>query len=131
MLPSAWTCLGLVHHLAHDVERSWFRAVIAGETDVIETLHGDIENAWQVTADTPAKDVLDNYLEEAERANTILAVTSLDAAPAWWPEGQFGGWRLDTVREVVQHVMVETACHAGHLDAVRELIDGRRWLVLT
>jgi len=29
------------------------------------------------------------------------------------------------------HVIVETACHAGHLDAVRELIDGRRWLVLT
>ncbi|MFD0606098.1 hypothetical protein [Streptomyces aureus] len=27
--------------------------------------------------------------------------------------------------------MTETACHAGHLDAARELIDGRRWLVLT
>jgi hypothetical protein len=29
------------------------------------------------------------------------------------------------------HVITETACHAGHLDAARELIDGRRWLVLT
>jgi hypothetical protein len=29
------------------------------------------------------------------------------------------------------HVVTETACHAGHLDAARELIDGRRWLVLT
>jgi Protein of unknown function (DUF664) len=29
------------------------------------------------------------------------------------------------------HVITETACHAGHLDAVRELIDGRKWLVLT
>jgi hypothetical protein len=28
-------------------------------------------------------------------------------------------------------VITETACHAGHLDAVRELIDGRTWLVLT
>jgi hypothetical protein len=28
-------------------------------------------------------------------------------------------------------VIAETACHAGHLDVVRELIDGRRWLVLT
>ncbi|MGW9134077.1 hypothetical protein [Streptomyces sp. NPDC055681] len=27
--------------------------------------------------------------------------------------------------------MTETACHAGHLDAARELIDGRRWMVLT
>ena len=28
-------------------------------------------------------------------------------------------------------MMAETACHTGHLDAVRELIDGRTWLVLT
>jgi len=27
--------------------------------------------------------------------------------------------------------MTETATHAGHLDIVRELIDGRQWLVLT
>jgi hypothetical protein len=27
-------------------------------------------------------------------------------------------------------VIMETACHAGHLDAVRELIDGRQWIVL-
>jgi hypothetical protein len=26
------------------------------------------------------------------------------------------------------HVMTETAVHAGHLDAARELIDGRTWL---
>ncbi|HEX6486574.1 MAG TPA: hypothetical protein VF012_07660 [Nocardioidaceae bacterium] len=26
---------------------------------------------------------------------------------------------------------LETACHAGHLDAARELIDGKNWLVLT
>lgn len=26
------------------------------------------------------------------------------------------------------HVITETACHAGHLDTVRELIDGQTWL---
>jgi hypothetical protein len=31
VLPSGWTCLGLVRHLALDVERFWFRAVVAGE----------------------------------------------------------------------------------------------------
>ena len=31
LLPSGWTCAGLVHHLALDVERFWFRAVMAGE----------------------------------------------------------------------------------------------------
>ena len=34
------------------------------------------------------------------------------------------------VRSVVMHMITETAVHAGHLDAVRELIDGRQWLVL-
>jgi hypothetical protein len=31
VLPSGWTCLGLVRHLALDVERFWFRAAFAGE----------------------------------------------------------------------------------------------------
>jgi hypothetical protein len=31
---------------------------------------------------------------------------------------------------VLVHVLVETATHAGHLDAVRELLDGRQYLVL-
>jgi hypothetical protein len=43
----------------------------------------------------------------------------------------FGDWRLHDLREILLHVITETACHAGHLDAARELIDGRRWLVLT
>lgn len=30
ILPSHWTCAGLVHHLAIDVERFWFRAVSLG-----------------------------------------------------------------------------------------------------
>ncbi|MGH8776679.1 MAG: DUF664 domain-containing protein [Jiangellaceae bacterium] len=41
-------------------------------------------------------------------------------------------WGLDfpDLRSVVTHVVTETAVHAGHLDTVRELIDGRQWVVL-
>jgi uncharacterized protein DUF664 len=38
---------------------------------------------------------------------------------------------MDDLRQISLHVIAETACHAGHLDAVRELIDGRTWMVLT
>jgi hypothetical protein len=55
---------------------------------------------------------------------------SLDAAPAWWPTEQFGDWRLDTNLQVLTHVITETACHSGHLDAARELLDGNQWFVL-
>jgi len=38
---------------------------------------------------------------------------------------------LDSVREILLHVITETAAHSGHLDAARELIDGKQHLVLT
>jgi uncharacterized damage-inducible protein DinB len=126
VLPSGWTCLGLVHHLAHDVERFWFRSVMAGEP-ASESVP---DNAWQVGPDMTAEAVFDLYHREIERANAIIAATPLEAAPAWWPDF-FGDWRLNDLREIVLHVITETAIHAGHLDAARELIDGHQWIVLT
>jgi uncharacterized damage-inducible protein DinB len=127
MLPSGWTCAGLIHHLAIDVERFWFRAVVAGEPMPDD----EPDNAWQVPAGLTAAAVLDGYRREMELADAIIAATSLDSPPAWWPEELFGSWRLDDLREILLHVIVETATHAGHLDAARELIDGRQWIVLT
>jgi uncharacterized damage-inducible protein DinB len=129
ILPSGWSCLGLVQHLALDVEQFWFRAVIAGEQTVIDALD-QVGGAWQVASDAGIGDIFDLYRQEIDFANAIITATPLDTAPAWWPNF-FGDWRLHDLRELVLHVITETACHAGHLDVVRELIDGRRWLVLT
>ncbi len=129
VLPSGWTGLGMVRHLA-GMERFWFRGIVAGERAVIDGL-ADEPDEWLVAPDVPAGAVFDLYRREGAFANAIIAGTPLDAAPAWWPEGLFGDWRLHSLREIVLHVMTETACHAGHLDAARELIDGRLWLVLT
>ncbi len=131
VLPSGWTCLGLVQHLALDVERFWFRGVVAGERTVIDDLADAPDDAWHVGAEAPAAAVFDMYRQEVDRANAIITATPLEAAPAWWPADLFGDFRLHNLREVMLHVLTETACHTGHLDAVRELIDGRRWLVLT
>ena len=128
VLPTGWTCLGLVRHLALDVERFWFRRVAAGEP---ADPGASAESAWQVSADMPAEAVFDLYRTEIERANAIITSTAVDTPPAWWPEELFGSWRLHDLREIILHVITETACHAGHLDVVRELIDGRTWLILT
>ena len=56
-----------------------------------------------------------------------------------FPCGQVGGpgyinalkAPFPDLRFIMLHVMKETACHAGHLDAVRELIDGRQWIVMS
>lgn len=130
VLPSGWSCLGLVNHLALDDERFWFRGTVAAESEVIESVGVDAESAWQPPGELTAQQVLDRYRDEIERSNAIIRSTPLDSPPAWWPSDLFGSWRLDNLREVVLHVLTETATHAGHLDAVRELIDGRTWLVL-
>lgn len=127
VLPSGWTCLGLVRHLALDVERFWFRAVAGGESVDLEA--GDA--AWQVAPDVMAEEVFGLYRRETELADAIIAATPLDSAPVWWPDDLFGGPPPRDLRTVILHVIAETACHAGHLDAARELIDGRTWLVLT
>ncbi|MCG7526401.1 DinB family protein [Streptomyces sp. OfavH-34-F] len=129
-LPSGWSCLGLVRHLALDVERFWFQAVLAGDAAVIASLD-DIDDAWQVDPAMPHTEVLDRYRAEADRADAAVAAADPGTPLAWWPHHLFGDPHLHTVRDVLLHVITETACHAGHLDAARELADGRRWLVLT
>jgi hypothetical protein len=116
-----------VQHLALDVERFWFRAVLAGET--VDLCSGD--EAWSVDAATPAAAVLDTYRDEARRADELLHGLDLGAQPAWWPAEVFADLPVRDVRQTILAVVVETACHAGHLDAVREMLDGRQHLVLT
>jgi hypothetical protein len=127
VLPSGWSCLGLVRHLAVDVERFWFRAVVAGEQVGLETGDG----GWRVPDDMSGEAVLELYQDEAARADAVVEARALGAGPAWWPVDVFPDLPVRGLRQTVLAVIVETATHAGHLDAARELIDGRTWLVLT
>jgi uncharacterized damage-inducible protein DinB len=130
VLPSGWSAVGLVNHLSLDVERLWFRAVVAGDAEAVDEVMSSTADGWHVDDAIPAFDVVATYRREIELADAILAGVSLEAEPAWWPADEFGDWRLQNVRDVLLHVITETACHAGHLDAARELLDGRLWLVL-
>jgi uncharacterized damage-inducible protein DinB len=128
--PSGWTCVGMVNHLALDVEQFWFRAVMAGDDDVWASLRAEDRSAWDVGVDVSPTTVMARYAEAARQADEVLAGTPLTAPPARWPEEIFGSWRLDDLREITMHVIRETSCHAGHLDAAREVLDGRQWMVL-
>jgi hypothetical protein len=128
LVPSGWTPLGLIQHLTLDVERFWFLAVVAGDRRTIDELdRGD--DSWRVDAGMSGTAVFENYLAAAAAANQVIGTFPLDAEPRWWPAGHFGDWRLESLREIVLHVIEETACHAGHLDVMRELVDGRQWIV--
>jgi hypothetical protein len=129
-LPSGWSPLSLINHLTLDVELFWFQAVILGREAAIAELD-TIDNAWHIEADVPVRRILDRYQQQIDLANEVCAAVSMDDEPAWWPEGVFGSWRLKTNGDIVMHVITETAVHAGHLDAARELIDRKQWIVLT
>jgi len=122
VLPSGWTCLGMLRHLAVDDERFWFRGVAAGGPVDLSDPTG-----WQPLPDEPAGAVFGLYRRGIAAADAVLAGLGLAAAPARWPD-YFAGWRLRDVREVILHVITETGVHAGHLDAAREMIGGRTWL---
>ena len=129
VLPSGWHCLGMVKHLALSDEHYWFRCVMNGES---QDYFPDGPNAdFQVGPDETAEDVFALYRDEIAHADAIIAADSLDQPPRG-PDPQWQQWGVDfpDLRTVMLWVIKETACHAGHLDAVRELIDGRQWIVL-
>jgi hypothetical protein len=78
-----------------------------------------------------AEEVFELYRDEARRSDAVTQQHGLGAGPEWWPTELFPGLPVRDLRRVLLSVITETATHAGHLDAVRELIDGRTWLVLT
>lgn len=129
VLPSGWSCLGLVRHLTLSDERYWFEVVVAGGALDFwpEGHNGD----WQVHPDEPAADVVGAYRSAIGHADEIIATRELGDPPErpedWWDDA---GLRFPDLRSIVLHVLVETSVHAGHLDAARELLDGRQHLVL-
>jgi uncharacterized damage-inducible protein DinB len=117
-LPSGWTPLGLIEHLG-DAERHWFQEVALGFA---------APQPWDDESEArPAQDVFAYYRRQIDRADEVLRTTPLDAAPRGRHSDTPGHEAAD-MREIVLHMIEETARHLGHLDAARELIDGRTGL---
>jgi Protein of unknown function (DUF664) len=132
VLPSGWNCLEMVRHLTVDVERFWFRGVVAGEAEVADLFKAGATAHWHVPDGMSANEVFVDYRSETARANAVLIAVAdtdhaLDQEPAVWPVEIWPNWRLPDVRNILLHVVTELACHAGHLDAAREMIDGKTW----
>jgi len=130
LVPSGWSCLSLVKHLALDVEHYWFQCIVAGDSLDYFRIGTDTEvDAWKIEPTESSEDVLTLYRQETERANAIIASTELDAVPRQ-VDPSWGEWAPTDLRYIMLHVITETACHAGHLDVARELLDGHQYLVL-
>ncbi|WP_431676568.1 DinB family protein [Kitasatospora sp. KL5] len=113
------TLAGLVNHLRW-VEHWWLEVVFLGREDEGPWTEEDPDREMRIAVDVPLDDVLAEYAAACARHREIVAAHSLDAL-AERPRGD--GGRVD-LRWILLHLIEETARHNGHLDIVRELLDG-------
>ncbi|WP_433299508.1 DinB family protein [Actinoplanes sp. CA-030573] len=117
--PSELTLLGLVRHMA-EVERTWFRRVIAGEDiPLVWSESGNFQAAYDAGSSTRSE-AFAVWEDEVARSRQIeQAAESLDIT------GHQARWGEDvSLRFVMLHMIHEYARHNGHADFLREAIDG-------
>jgi hypothetical protein len=116
--PTSMSPLGLLRHLTFG-ERYWFSYVFAGDDVDVPQAVGDHDREWQVGPDESVAAVLNAYEAQVVRSREVLAAHGLDELARRSPDG-----RPHSLRFVMVHVLEETARHVGHLDVLREALDG-------
>ncbi|MCT9079019.1 DinB family protein [Streptomyces fulvoviolaceus] len=113
------TLSGLVNHLRW-VEYYWFQVVFLGEEDEGPWTDEDPDREMRIAVDMPLADVLAEYEEQAARYRELVAANDLDAQA----KTPIRDGRRTDLRWILLHLIEETARHNGHLDIIRELVDG-------
>jgi uncharacterized damage-inducible protein DinB len=120
--PSTMSLLGLIRHMA-DVERNWFRRVMA-HTDAAPLYWSrDLPDAeWLGAVADPAV-VAEAW--QAWRDEVAFAEEFVAACADFGIRGTMRDGDTIALREVLVHMIEEYARHCGHADLLRERIDGR------
>ena len=117
MTPSGTNLLGLVKHLA-SVEYGWFCETFGRATEPLPFVQADPDADLRVEPHESTADILAFYDRANAAANQVIDELEVeDTGTAWYGE-------TVSLRWVLIHMIEETARHAGHMDIVRELIDG-------
>jgi uncharacterized damage-inducible protein DinB len=117
MVPSGTSLLGLVKHLAA-VEYGWFCDTFGREIEPLPFDDDDPDADLRVRPEETTEDILAFYGRARAAADQAIAELDVeDTGTAWFGEAV-------TMRWVLIHMIEETARHAGHVDILRELIDG-------
>jgi uncharacterized damage-inducible protein DinB len=117
MTPTGLSPLGVVAHLAA-VEYGWFDETFLGNPARPNDDHWE----FHVRDDDTVASVVNEYAEACAHSQKVVdGAASLEDLSA--VESQVRGHV--TLRWIMVHMIEETARHAGHLDLMREQIDGR------
>ena len=126
--PSTLSLLGLVRHLA-EVERATFRVMMAGQ-DVPRLFCSEFDRDGDFDGAVPEPQVVaeawDAWRAEVDFATRFVAeAPSLDITGSDHLNQHGSGGGLMSLREVLIGTIEEYARHMGHVDLLRERIDGR------
>jgi uncharacterized damage-inducible protein DinB len=123
LLPTspAMSLAGLVSHLRW-VEHCWFEVLFLNRPASSNPQFGDVEEADFQVGDAPVHGLLDEYARQCAVSNEIVAASSLDAC------GQNPDYGADglNLRWILLHMVEEVARHVGHMDVIREQLDGAK-----
>jgi uncharacterized damage-inducible protein DinB len=124
LTPTGTHVMGLLLHLAvteseyfiaclgHEIENLVIRGIVEAE---------DAQAGFLPPPDMTLVDAVDIYREATVAADAVLDELELDspAVVPWWIKH-----RKTTVERLLLHMIAESHRHAGHLDIVREQLDG-------
>jgi uncharacterized damage-inducible protein DinB len=113
------TLLGIVKHLGY-VERGWFQSGIGGAVFEVPWTDEDPDADFRIEPGETVESVVAWYQEQCRLAREVVANTpSLDQL-----EVRERAQPKRSLRWILVHMVEETARHAGHMDIIREQIDG-------
>jgi hypothetical protein len=126
LTPSGSNILGLVKHLT-GVETSYLGECLGRPSPVhlpwvADGSIWDGADMW-ATADQSRDYIVGLYRDAWAHSDASIAELPIDAAASvsWWPAAR----RKTTLGHLVVRVVAETAQHAGHIDIMRESVDGQ------
>lgn len=108
------TVAGIVVHLT-DVERNWIAGSFCSDVPVARG------TAWG-SSTCPLVQILDDYDAQCAKSRLIVSRHVLDELQTHTPDGL----QPVSLRWILGHLIEETARHLGHLDLLREMLDGQR-----
>ena len=127
MTASGTNLLGIVKHLA-GIEAEYFGGCIGRPwPERMPFWDDDAEpnaDMWATAEESPEA-IADLYRRVCAHADAGIVELALDAPATvpWWDP------QVTTLHRLLVHMIAETARHAGHMDILREELDGRRGML--
>ena len=113
------TMSGVVSHLRW-VEWHWIHVRLLGEGDEGPWTDEDPDREFHYRLGEPLSVTIEDYQALAAEHDALLAGLDLDLVAV----RRMRGGEEVTLRWILMHLIEENARHNGHLDIIRELLDG-------